>query len=310
MSILIIAEHDNTQLMSATGHTITAGNELGEVTVLVVGSDCQSAADEAAQLNGVNKVILVDSDQYEHHLAEQLAPVITDIASGYTHILAPATNFGKDLAPRIAALLDIAQISDVISIVTADTFKRPIYAGNIIETVQSSDKIKLLTIRSTAFDKVVQGDTCFVESKSPKDTNCRTEFIREELTKSDRPELTTASYVISGGRGVGSAENFTLLEELADTLGGAVGASRAAVDAGFVSNDYQVGQTGKIVAPDIYFAIGISGAIQHLAGMKDSKIIVAINKDEEAPIFEVADYGLVADLFQAVPELINSLGNR
>ncbi|MEJ2693724.1 MAG: FAD-binding protein [Candidatus Thiodiazotropha sp.] len=309
MNVLVIAEHNNESLRPATLNTVTAGKLLGEVTVLVAGDGCRKVADEVALLDGVGRVLLCEDAVYGEGLAEPLGDLIAGIGGGYSHLLAPATTFGKNLMPRLAALLDVAQVSEVIEVIDADTFKRPIYAGNAIATVRSSDPVKAITVRSTAFEAAPSGG-----EKAPVDPLTGTEskqlsrFISRNLTQSDRPDLTAARVVISGGRGVGSKENFAMLEDLADKLGGAVGASRAAVDANFVPNDYQVGQTGKIVAPELYIAIGISGAIQHLAGMKESKVIVAINKDEEAPIFEVADYGLVADLFEAVPTLIENLG--
>ncbi|MEJ2466699.1 MAG: FAD-binding protein [Candidatus Thiodiazotropha sp.] len=308
MSVLVIAEHNNGALSPATRNAVTAGAQLGEVTLLVAGEGCQGVADEAAALNGVAKVLLCDDANYGQGLAEPLAALLASIGSAYSHLLASATTFGKNLMPRVAALLDVAQLSEVIEVVDADTFKRPIYAGNAIATVRSADAIKVLTIRGTAFAPAeAAGDAAPVEPLSPVNGDPVSRFVSRNLTASDRPDLTTARVVVSGGRGVGSQENFALLEQLADKLGGAVGASRAAVDAKFISNDYQVGQTGKIVAPDIYIAVGISGAIQHLAGMKESKVIVAINKDEDAPIFEVADYGLVSDLFEVLPELTASL---
>ncbi len=310
MSILIIAEHDHASLRPATLNTLTAAGELdGEVHILIAGADCAGAAEAAAKLPGVAKVRVADAPEYGHELAENLAPLIAKLATDYTHVLAPATTFGKNVMPRAAALLDVQQVSDISAIEGADTFVRPIYAGNARATVKSLDAIKLSTVRATAFEAAAEdGGSAVTETvESTGDTGLAS-FVGQELTKSERPELTTAGIVISGGRGMQSGENFAMLERIADKLGAAVGASRAAVDAGFVPNDYQVGQTGKVVAPDLYIAIGISGAIQHLAGMKDSKVIVAINKDEEAPIFQVADYGLVADLFQAVPELEEALG--
>lgn len=307
MSVLVIAEHDNSNLKGATLNTITAAKSFdGDVTVLVAGESCTSVADEAKAVDGVSKVLLADNSAYGHALAENVAPLIAEVGDQYTHILAPATTTGKNIIPRAAALLDVQPISDVIGVESADTFTRPIYAGNVIAKVQSSDAIKVMTVRGTAFDAApASGGSASVESLSSIHDAGLSTFSKEELAESDRPELTAASVVISGGRGLQNGENFELLYTLADKLGAAVGASRAAVDAGFVPNDMQVGQTGKIVAPDLYIAVGISGAIQHLAGMKDSKVIVAINKDEEAPIFQVADYGLVADLFDAVPELTN-----
>ena len=311
MAILVIAEHDNAALKSATLTTLGAAAKLGgEVHLLVAGSGCAAIADEAAKIAGVAKVLLADSPDYAHGLAENLAPLVVGLAKGgYSHVLAPATSAGKTLAPRVAALLDVAQISEVIAVDGADTFQRPIYAGNAIATVQSSDAIKVLTVRGTAFPAVAAtGGAATVEALASAGDAGLSAFVGQELSKSERPELTSARVVVSGGRGVGSAENFKLLEALADKLNAAIGASRAAVDAGYIANDAQVGQTGKVVAPELYIAVGISGAIQHLAGMKDSKVIVAINKDEEAPIFQVADYGLVADLFKALPELTQALG--
>ena len=310
MGILVVAEHDNASLRPATLNTLTAAGELdGPVDILVAGADCAGAAAAAAKLPGVAKVRVADAPEYGHELAENLAPLIAKLAADYSHVLAPATTFGKNLLPRAAALLDVQQISEITAIESADTFVRPIYAGNAMATVKSSDAIKLLTVRSTAFEPAAEdGGSAATETVESTGDAGLSRFVGQELTKSERPELTTASIVISGGRGMQSGENFAMLERIADKLGAAVGASRAAVDAGFVPNDYQVGQTGKVVAPDLYIAVGISGAIQHLAGMKDSKVIVAINKDEEAPIFQIADYGLVADLFQAVPELEEALG--
>ena len=309
MSTLVIAEHDNTNLKPATLNTVAAANVIGgAVHILVAGYSCQSVADEAAAVDGVEKVILADDSAYENQLAESTANLIKSISSDYSHILAPATTFGKNVLPRLSALLDVQQISEITEVVSEDTFKRPIYAGSCIATVKSSDAVKVITVRATAFDPVdASGGSASVESISADGVSDLSSFVNEEIAQSDRPELTAASIVISGGRGMQSGDNFHLLETIADKLGAAVGASRAAVDAGFVPNDYQVGQTGKIVAPDLYIAVGISGAIQHLAGMKDSKVIVAINKDEDAPIFQVADYGLVADLFNALPELSEQL---
>jgi electron transfer flavoprotein alpha subunit len=308
MGVLVIAEHENGVLRPATLTTVTAGTRLGEVAVLVAGEGCRGVADEAAALEGVSRVLLCDDVVYGQGLAEPLATLISTIGKTYSHVLAPATTFGKNLMPRVAALLDVAQLSEVIEVVDGDTFKRPIYAGNAIATVRSGDPVKVITVRTTAFEAAATGSSSApVEVLPAVASETLSRFVSRNLTQSDRPDLTTARVVVSGGRGIGSKENFVLLEQLADKLGGAVGASRAAVDANFVPNDYQVGQTGKIVAPDLYIAIGISGAIQHLAGMKESKVIVAINKDEDAPIFEVADYGLVADLFEAVPALTASL---
>ena len=305
MAILVIAEHDNDAVQAATLNTVTAARELGaEIDVLVAGHNCSQVGDSAAKIEGVTRVLLADHSVLEHQLAECLAPVIAVIATGYTHLLAPASTFGKNVMPRVAALLDVQQVSDISAIVAGDTFVRPIYAGNALATVCSADAIKVVTVRTTAFDAAAdEGGTASVEMLSVAESPPLSEFLGQELTRSERPELTTADIIVSGGRGMQSSENFVMLERLADQLGAAVGASRAAVDAGYVPNDYQVGQTGKVVAPDLYIAIGISGAIQHLAGMKDSKVIVAINKDEEAPIFQIADYGWVTDLFTAVPEL-------
>ena len=305
MSTLVLAEHDNTALKASTLNTVAAAAELGgDVHVLVAGADCAAVAEEASKLAGIAKVLLADAEIYRYDLAENLAPLLVGLAPGYSHVLAAATTYGKNVMPRAAALLDVQQVSDIIAIESADTFVRPIYAGNALARVQSSDAIKFLTVRTTAFEAVEsEGGSAAVEAVEPTEDAGLSHFVGQELTKSERPELTTAGIVISGGRGMQSGENFAMLERIADKLGAAVGASRAAVDAGFVPNDYQVGQTGKVVAPDLYIAVGISGAIQHLAGMKDSKVIVAINKDEEAPIFQVADYGLVADLFDAIPEL-------
>jgi len=305
MSILVIAEHDNNNLKGATLNTVAAAKELGsEITLLVAGSDIASVTSEAQQLNGVTKILACDDNLYQNSLAEELSNLVVSLAGSFSYILAPATTFGKNLLPRISAKLDVQQISDIISVESEDTFKRPIYAGSCIATVKSNDSVKLITVRTTAFDPVSTDNSGVeVETIQTVDAVNISEFVSEELAKSDRPELTSANIVISGGRGMQSGDNFHLLDSIADKLGAAVGASRAAVDAGFVPNDYQVGQTGKIVAPDLYIAVGISGAIQHLAGMKDSKVIVAINKDEDAPIFQVADYGLVSDLFNALPEL-------
>jgi len=305
MTTLVVAEHDNASIKSATRNTITAAAELGaEITLLVVGTDCQAAANEAASIAGVAKVLVADSAVYAHQLPEAVAPLIAQVVSNFTHILAPATTTGKNLMPRVAALLDVAQISDIVTIKSTDTFVRPIYAGSALATVQSGDAIKVITVRTTAYaEAAAEGGSASVDAVDTVIEQSVASFVSEELSVSERPSLSAASIIISGGRGMQSGDNFVLLEKVADKLGAGIGASRAAVDAGFVPNDYQVGQTGKIVAPDLYIAVGISGAIQHLAGMKDSKVIVAINKDEEAPIFQVADYGLVADLFVALPEL-------
>ena len=308
MAIIVIAEHDNESLKPASLNTVTAAKEIeGDIEVLVAGKDCQSVADKAARIAGVTKVIVADDVCYEYQLAESVAPLVTDIGKNYSHILAAATTTGKNLLPRVAALLDVAQISDIVEVLSNDTFVRPIYAGNAMATVQSSDLIKVITVRTTAFSEAEATGNGIIEPTSFTVQQDSSIFVSEQLSKSERPELTSASIIVSGGRGMQNGENFILLEKVADKLGAAIGASRAAVDAGFVPNDYQVGQTGKIVAPDLYIAVGISGAIQHLAGMKDSKVIVAINKDEEAPIFQVADYGLVADLFDALPELEQAL---
>jgi electron transfer flavoprotein alpha subunit len=305
MKTLVIAEHDNASLKAATLNAIAAAGALGgDVDILVAGAGCGAAADAAAQVPGVSKVICADNAAYEHQLAENVSLLVAELGADYDNLLAPSTANGKNVMPRVAALLDVGQISDILSVESADTFTRPIYAGNVIATVQSSDSKKVITVRTTAFDAVAaEGGSASVEACSAAHDAGVSQFIREEVAVSDRPELTAASVVISGGRGMQNGDNFSLLEGIADKLNAAIGASRAAVDAGFVPNDYQVGQTGKIVAPDLYIAVGISGAIQHLAGMKDSKVIVAINKDEDAPIFQVADYGLVADLFEALPEL-------
>lgn len=309
MAILVIAEHDNAALKSATKNTVTAAARLGgDIHVLVLGAGAQAAAAEAAKLAGVSKVLLADNAAFAHGLAENLAPAIAGLAKDYSHVLAPATSFGKNVMPRVAALLDVAQLSDIVGIESADTFVRPVYAGNVLVTVQSSDAIKVVTVRGTAFEAAAETGSATVETVSMGADAGISAYVGAELTQSDRPELTAAKVIVSGGRALGSAEQFkAVVEPLADKLGAAVGASRAAVDAGYAPNDYQVGQTGKVVAPQLYIALGISGAIQHLAGMKDSKVIVAINKDEEAPIFQVADYGLVADLFTAVPELMAEL---
>ncbi|MEO9900316.1 FAD-binding protein [Nisaea sp.] len=309
MSVLVVAEHDSSEIAPATLNTVTAAAEIGgDVTVLVAGSGSSAAADAAAKIAGVSKVLHADAAEYANGLAENVAPLVVALAAGYSHVLAPATSFGKNVLPRAAALLDVQQISEISGIVDADTFVRPIYAGNAMATVKSSDGVKVITVRTTAFDAAAsEGGSAAVEAADAKGDSGLTSYVGAELSSSERPELTSAKIVISGGRGMQNGENFAMLEDVADKLGAAVGASRAAVDAGFVPNDYQVGQTGKVVAPDLYIAVGISGAIQHLAGMKDSKVIVAINKDEEAPIFQVADYGLVADLFEAVPALSKEL---
>ena len=305
MSILVIAEHDNSVIKGATLNTIAAALEIGgDVDILIAGAGCSAVGDAAAKVAGVNKVLVADNPAYEFLLTENVSPLIVELAANYSHVVAPASTNGKNIIPRVAALLDVQPISEISAVVSEDTFQRPIYAGNIIATVQSSDSIKVMTVRTTAFDPVAEeGGSASIEAVSSVHDAGLSEYLGEEVAKSDRPELTAAEVIISGGRGMQNGENFELLYKVADKLGAAVGASRAAVDAGFVPNEMQVGQTGKIVAPDLYIAVGISGAIQHLAGMKDSKVIVAINKDEEAPIFQVADYGLVADLFKALPEL-------
>ena len=309
MASLIIADHDNASIKPALLNTVAAAHEIGgEIHILVAGHQCGAAAKAASAIGGVQKVLVADAPHYAHALAENLAALVASIARNYSHVLASSTSSGKNVLPRVAALLDVAQISDIIKVETADTFVRPIYAGNALATVQSSDAIKVITVRATGFDAAAAtGGNAAIETIEPMADAGLSSMVGQELTKSARPELTSARAVVSGGRGMGNGENFKILEALADKLGAAVGASRAAVDSGFVPNDYQVGQTGKIVAPELYIAVGISGAIQHLAGMKDSKVIVAINKDAEAPIFQVADYGLVADLFQAVPEFTAKL---
>lgn len=309
MTILVIAEHDNAALKSATLNTVAAAAAIGgDIHVLVAGNAAQAAADAAAKVAGVAKVLLAEAPQLADGLAENVAEQVLAVAANYEHLLFPATAWGKNVAPRVAARLDVAQVSDIIAVDAPDTFQRPIYAGNAIATVQSADKVKVITVRTTGFDAVAaEGGSASVETVEAVADSGLSAFVGRELAQNDRPELTAARVVISGGRGLGSAENFKLLDELADKLGAAVGASRAAVDAGYAPNDWQVGQTGKIVAPQLYIAVGVSGAIQHLAGMKDSKVIVAINKDAEAPIFGVADYGLVGDLFQVVPELTKAL---
>lgn len=305
MAILVIAEHTNVDLGAATLNTVAAAKAIGgDIHVLVAGAGCAAVAEAAAKIDGVSKVLLADNAAFAHQLPENVAPLIAELGKEYSHILASATTNGKNVLPRVAALLDVDQISEIVAVESADTFKRPIYAGNAIATVQSNAAIKVITVRATGFDAVsAEGGSASVEAVTVGGDAGISAFVGEELAKSDRPELTAAKIIVSGGRGMQNGENFEMLNRIADKLGAAVGASRAAVDAGFVPNDMQVGQTGKIVAPDLYIAVGISGAIQHLAGMKDSKVIVAINKDEDAPIFQVADYGLVADLFEAIPEL-------
>jgi electron transfer flavoprotein alpha subunit len=309
MTILVIAEHDHQSIKAATLNTITAAQKIGgDIHVLVAGIACSGAAQQAAQCQGVSVVKVADAAHYQDQTAENLAALVSANAESYSHILAPASTFGKNLLPRVAALLDVAQISDIIAVESSDTFVRPIYAGNALATVKSADRIKVITVRATAFNAAVSGSSAPVEGIAPAVDTAQSSVSSREITQSTRPELGAAKIIVSGGRGLGSAENFIrVLEPLADKLNAALGASRAAVDAGFMSNDYQIGQTGKIVAPDVYFAIGISGAIQHLAGMMGSKIIVAINKDEDTPILQVADYGLVGDLFEAVPQLVSAI---
>jgi electron transfer flavoprotein alpha subunit len=309
MTALVIAEHDNASLKGSTLNTVTAAAQCGgEVHVLIAGANCGAAAEAAAKIAGVSKVLVADAAHLGNGLAENVTEQVIALAGSYSHILAPATAYGKNIAPRVAARLDVSQISEITKVDAPDTFERPIYAGNAIATVQSSDAVKVVTVRTTGFDAAATGGNAAVESISAVADSGKSAFISRELAKSDRPELTAAKVIVSGGRGMGSGDNFKILEPLADKLNAAMGASRAAVDAGFVPNDWQVGQTGKIVAPQLYIAVGISGAIQHLAGMKDSKTIVAINKDPEAPIFSVADYGIVGDLFEVVPQLVAELG--
>ena len=311
MAILVIAEHHHSELNSATAKAVGAALKLGsEIHILVAGHQARPAAEAAAKLQGVSKVLLADGPALEHPLAETLTPLVVNLAKDYNHVLAAATTSGKNLLPRVAALLDVAQISDIVAVDSADTFVRPIYAGNALATVQSKDAIKVITVRTTAFEAVASTGSAAIEAIEAPAAAGNARFVGQEVAKSERPELTSARIIVSGGRGMGSGENFAILEALADKLGAAVGASRAAVDAGFVPNDFQVGQTGKIVAPELYIAVGISGAIQHLAGMKDSKVIVAINKDEDAPIFAVADYGIVGDLFKIVPEITEALADK
>ena len=309
MSVLVLIEHDNKIVKASSLNTITAAKKIDQkVHAIVIGANCKKVSEEVSKFDGIEEVLLADNKIHANHLAENMAPLIVEIAKNYTHILAPSSTFGKNIMPRVAALLDVAQLSDIISVINSDIFIRPIYAGNANSKIQSLDKIKIITVRTTTFEatKKEGGKAKITEIPIGKDMNI-SKFVKNELNKSDRPELTSAGIIVSGGRGMESGKNFSLLEELADKLKAAIGASRAAVDAGFVPNDYQVGQTGKVVAPELYIAVGISGAIQHLAGMKDSKIIVAINKDEEAPIFQVADYGLVGDLFQILPELTKEI---
>ena len=309
MSTLVVAEHDNKELKGATLNTVAAANAIGgDIDILVAGSNCGNVAKAASQVPGITKVLVADQETYKNSLAENLGNLVVELSEGYSHILAPATTNGKNFMPRVAAKLDVSQISDISSVISEDTFERPIYAGNCIATVQSTDPVKVITVRTTGFDACSSSGGSAEISNVENNTDAGVSlFVKEEIAESDRPELTAADVVISGGRGMQNGDNFSLLNGIADKLGAAIGASRAAVDSGFVPNDMQVGQTGKIVAPDLYIAVGISGAIQHLAGMKDSKVIVAINKDEEAPIFQVADYGLVADLFEALPELETKL---
>ena len=312
MAILVIAEHDNATLKPSTLNTVTAARQLsdagaGDVTILVAGSGCAAVGEAASSVDGVARVLVADDAGLEHGLAENLASLVTGLAGDYSHVLAPATTSGKNFMPRVAAMLDAMVLSDVTAIVDTDTFERPIYAGNAVQTVKSSDKIKVMTVRTSTFDAAEEGGSASVEAIDAASDPALSSWVEDKVAASDRPELTSAGVVVSGGRGVGSEEDFKMIEGLADKLGAAVGASRAAVDSGYAPNDWQVGQTGKVVAPDLYIAVGISGAIQHLAGMKDSKVIVAINKDEDAPIFQVADFGLVADLFDAVPELTEKL---
>lgn len=309
MTALVIAEHDNASLKASTLNTVTAAALCSnEVHILIAGHGCAAAAAAAAQIAGVTKVLIADGEQFANGLAENIAEQALALAPGYTHVLAPATAYGKNILPRVAARLDVGQISEITKVDSPDTFERPIYAGNAIATVQSLDAIKVITVRTTGFDAAATGGAASIENITAVADSGKSVFVSRELAKSDRPELTAAKIIVSGGRGMGSGENFKILEPLADKLGAAMGASRAAVDAGYVPNDWQVGQTGKIVAPQLYIAVGISGAIQHLAGMKDSKTIVAINKDPEAPIFSVADYGLVGDLFEVIPTLMQELG--
>jgi electron transfer flavoprotein alpha subunit len=312
MSILVVAEHENSKIKAATLNTIAAGVAIGgDIHILVAGQNCAAAGEAASKISSVVKVLVADSAEYVNGIAENLTPLVLSLADDYEHILANSTSFGKNLMPRVAAMLDVQQISEISGVTSTDTFDRPTYAGNAIATVQTSDAKKVITVRGTAFDPVAsEGGSASIENISAQGDVGLTSYISSEISKNERPELTSARVIISGGRGMQSGDNFPMLEKVADLLNAAVGASRAAVDAGFVPNDYQVGQTGKIVAPELYIAVGISGAIQHLAGMKDSKVIVAINKDEEAPIFQVADYGLVADLFQAVPELEETLKDQ
>jgi electron transfer flavoprotein alpha subunit len=311
MSILLVAEHDNSELKAATLNAVTAVSELGEVMVLIAGHNCSGVADQAANVSGVSKVIVADDVAFANGLAENVSSLLVDLAPGYSHLVAPATTSGKNIMPRVAALLDVPQISEITEVVDADTFVRPIYAGNAMATVKSTDNPKVITVRCAAFDAAAtEGGSAAIEAVNGGGDQGISRFVSQELTTSDRPNLTSAKIVVSGGRGMQSGDNFHLLEDIADKLNAAVGASRAAVDAGYVPNDCQVGQTGKVVAPDLYVAVGISGAIQHLAGMKDSKVIVAINKDEEAPIFQIADYGLVTDLFVALPQLSAELDKQ
>jgi len=312
MGVLVLAEHEEGAIVGATLSTVAAAKAVGgDIHMLVAGSDCGGVAEAAAKIDGVSKVLVVDDAAYAHPIAESMADLVVAMAAGYSHVMANHTTVGRNVLPRAAALLDVAPIADIQGVIDADTFERPIYAGNAIATVKSSDSVKLITVRATAFEAASEeGGSASVESASAASGTDLSEFVGQELSQSERPELTSARVVVSGGRGMGSGENFSLLEPVADKLNAAIGASRAAVDAGFVPNEYQVGQTGKVVAPELYMAVGISGAIQHLAGMKDSKVIVAVNKDEEAPIFQVADFGLVADLFKAMPEIDEELGKQ
>ena len=308
MAVLVVADHDNSAIVPIVLNTVTAAAAISDDVHVLVAGEGSAAAAEAAKIAGVSKVLAADNAAYAHQLAESIAPLVVGLASGYSHILFPSNTSGKNIAPRVAALLDVAQISDIVEVVSEDTFVRPIYAGNAMATVQSSDSVKIITVRGTAFAAAeAEGGSAAIDAIDAAENPGLSSFVGQELTKSERPELTAARVIISGGRGLQSGENFEIIEKVADRLGAAVGASRAAVDAGYKPNDYQVGQTGKVVAPELYIAVGISGAIQHLAGMKDSKVIVAINKDEEAPIFTVADYGLVGDLFKIVPELDEEL---
>ncbi len=310
MSILVLAEHNNTELNPSTLNAVAAAAMMGgDIDIIVAGKDCHSVAEQAAAIAGVSKVFCAEGSEYEYGVAENMTQLLVDLSADYSHLIAAATTYGKNILPRVAALRDVVQISEIIAVIDSNTFQRPIYAGNALATVQSAESLKVITVRTTAFEAAAAtGGNAAITEITPQGDAGQTSFVKSELSSSDRPELTSAKIVVSGGRGMQDGSNFAMLERIADKLGAAVGASRAAVDAGFVPNDYQVGQTGKVVAPDLYIAVGISGAIQHLAGMKDSKVIVAINKDDEAPIFQVSDYGLVADLFDAIPELEKELG--